>query len=58
MIVVDILLQSELRKILTEMGSEPLEPEEADDVINEINFYENGTISQEVFVGKFGGCVH
>ncbi|XP_060573066.1 centrin-1-like [Ruditapes philippinarum] len=39
--------KSELRKILTEMGSEPFEPEEADEVINEINFDENGTISQE-----------
>ena len=29
------------------MGSEPFEPEEADEVINEINFDENGTVSQE-----------
>lgn len=39
--------KSELRKILTEMGSEPFEPEEADEVINEITFDEHGTISQE-----------
>ncbi|XP_053382814.1 troponin C-like [Mercenaria mercenaria] len=39
--------KSELRKILTEMGSEPFEPEEADEVINEINFDENGTVSQD-----------
>ena len=28
------------------MGSEPLEPEETDEVINEISFDESGTISQ------------
>ncbi|KAL4217580.1 centrin [Mactra antiquata] len=40
--------KTELRKILTEMGSEPFEPEEADEVINEIAFDENDTVSQEV----------
>lgn len=40
--------KTELRKILTEMGSEPFEPEEADEVINEISFNENGLISQDV----------
>lgn len=29
------------------MGSEPFEPEEADEVINEISFDENGIISQD-----------
>ncbi|WAR16235.1 CATR-like protein [Mya arenaria] len=38
----------ELRKILTEMGSEPFEPEEADEVLNEIQFDENGLVHQEV----------
>ena len=37
----------ELRKILTEMGSEPFEPEKADEVINEISFDKNGLISQD-----------
>ena len=32
---------------LAEMGSEPLEAEEADEVIQEISFDENGFISQQ-----------
>jgi len=36
-----------LRKILTEMGSEPFEPEEADEVLNEIQFDPDGLVQQE-----------
>lgn len=39
--------QSELRKILTEMGAEPFEPEEADEVISDITFDEHDLISQD-----------
>lgn len=52
----------ELRKILTEMGSEPFEPEEADEVINEISFDESGAVSQEgnnishVYICTTVGC--
>ena len=39
-------MQCELRRLLTEMGSEPFEPEEADEVINEIPFGENMCVTQ------------
>jgi len=42
-----------LRKILTEMGSEPFEPEEADEVLNEIQFDPDGLVQQE---GEYTKC--
>ena len=45
------MVQLAERKLLfTEMGSEPLEPEETDEVINEIQFDDSGLILQD---GRF-----